>query len=178
VQPRKQPKMKYENEEYRARYGSALLAAQNLATLLCVEIKDEPALLPPALRAGLNAPAGNLVLVPQASLMNDRQFIDAVRETRSTVLVIEPGETMSGSATYYMTLLLCRRGEVLTYPALQLWVDLKKNAYMIPNLHGDDPDGECFALDAKGVRPVPPPFGHKVEREFGLAHADAILLTR
>jgi len=170
--------MKYENEEYRARYGSALLAAQNLATLLCVEVKDEPALLPPALRNGLNAPSGNLVLVPQASLMNDRQFMDAVRETRSTVLIIEPGKTMSGSATYYMTLLLCRWGKVLTYRALQLWVDLKKNAYLIPDAHGEDPDGECFALDAKGVRSVPPPFGHKVEREFGLAHADAILLTR
>lgn len=170
--------MKYENEEYRARYGSALLAAQNLATLLCVEVKDEPALLPPALRTGLNAPAGNLVLVPYVSFLNDAQFMEAVRETRSTALIIESGETMSGSATYYMTLLLCRRGEVLTYPALQLWVDLEKNAYLIPDAHGENPDGECFALDGRGVRPVPPPFVHKVEREFGLAHADAILLTR
>lgn len=178
MQPRKQPKMKYENEEYRARYGSALLAAQNLATLLCVEIKDEPALLPPALRAGLNAPAGNLVLVPQASLMNDRQFIDAVRETRSTVLVIEPGKTMSGSATYYMTLLLCRKGEVLTVPALKLWLDIERGAYLVPDHNGENPDGECFALDGKGVRPAPPPFAHEVDREFGLAHANAILLRR
>src|SRR5690606_25088076 len=94
--------MKYENEEYRARYGSALLAAQNLATLLCVEVKDEPALLPPALRAGLNAPAGNLVLVPYVSFLNDAQFMEAVRETRSTALIIESGDTMSGSATYYI----------------------------------------------------------------------------
>ena len=178
MQLRKQPKMKYENEEYRARYGSALLAAQNLATLLCVEVKDEPALLPPALRAGLNAPAGNLVLVPYVSFLNDAQFMEAVRETRSTALIIESGDTMSGSATYYMTLVLCRRGEVLTYRALQLWVDLEKNAYLIPDAHGDDPDGACFALNGRGVRPVPPPFGHKVERKFGLAHADAILLTR
>jgi len=170
--------MKYENEEYRARYGSALLAAQNLTTLLCVELKDEPALLPPALRTGLNAPSGNLVLVPQAILMNDRQFMDAVRETRSTVLIIEPGETMTGAATYYMTLLLCREGEVLAVPTLRLWVDLKKQAYLIPDLHGANPEGECFALDANGVREVPPPFGHEVEREFGIAHADAILLTR
>src|SRR5690606_42142247 len=109
--------MKYENEEYRARYGSALLAAQNLATLLCVEVKDEPALLPPALSAGLNAPAGNLVLVPYVSFLNDARFMEAVRETRSTALLIESGATRSGSAPYYMTLVLCRRGAVRTYRA-------------------------------------------------------------
>src|SRR5690606_31325196 len=130
------------------------------------------------LRTGLNAPSGNLVLVPQASLMNDRQFMDAVRETRSTVLVIQAGRTMSGSATYYMTLLICRKGKVLTYPALQLWVDIEKNAYLIPDPNGEDPDGECFAIDAKGVRSVSPPFAHRVDREFGIAHANAILLRR
>ena len=170
--------MRYENDEYRARYGSALLAAQNLAKLLCVELKDEPALLPPPLRTGQNVPSGSLVLVPYASLMNDQRFMDAVRETRSTVLIIESGESMSGSATYYMTLLLCREGEVLTFPKLRLWIDLRKNAYLIPDGHGEDPEGKCFALDAKGVRQVSPPFGHEVEREFGIAHADAILLTR
>jgi hypothetical protein len=170
--------MKYPNEEYRARYGSALHAAQNLATLLCLELKAEPALLPPVLRTGLNAPAGNLILVPYASLEHRPQFINAVRETRSTVLIIEPGQTMSGSVTYYITLLLCRRGEVLTYPALQLWVDLEKNAYLIPDAYGEDPEGECFALHARGVDLVPPPFAHQVDRSMGLGHANALLLKR
>ena len=168
--------MKYKNDEYRSRYARALKAANNLASSLSPRLQDEPALMPPALRSGLNAPGGNLVLLPWAD--DQRPFLGrAVQETRSSVIIVEPGSTMTGSPTFYLTLVHCRRGEVLTHRALRLWVDIEKNAYLVPDRAGDAPDGECFAIEPRGVRAVAASYAHEIDLELGLAHGDALLLA-
>lgn len=56
--------MKYKNEEYRARQGGALRAAQNLAVRACYRTFPEPAITPTELQDALDVPAENLFLLP------------------------------------------------------------------------------------------------------------------
>ncbi len=167
--------MKYENDEYRSRYACALKAAQNLASLACYGLVDEPAIMPPALKEALNVPSEYLALLPTGgdypSLLEE-----AVRETRSNVLILEPGTTMQGAATICCTLLRCAGGKIHWHRALRLWVGFDRHVYLAPAPDGDDPDGPCFVI-AKGVRSVDTPWTNEIERDFGLSHADALLLA-
>ncbi len=169
--------MKYENEEYGARYAHALKAAQNLASLAFYGLVDEPAIMPPALSEALNVPSEYLVLLPTGGDYPFR-LEQAVRETRSDVLVVEPDETMQGTPTIYFTLFRCAGGKIHCHRALRLWVGFDRRVYLVPapggdDLGGDDP-GPCFVI-AKGVRLVDAPWTNEVERGLGLNHADALL---
>ncbi len=167
--------MKYKNDDYRARYAHALKAAQNLASLACYGLVDEPAIMPPALREGLNVPAEYLVILPSGggypSLLEE-----AVRETRSNVLILEPGTTMNDASTICCTLLRCAGGKTHWHRMLRLWLGFDRRVYLVPTPDGDDPEGACFVI-AKGVRSVDAPWSNEVERDFGLNHADALLLA-
>jgi hypothetical protein len=167
--------MKYKNDEYRAREARAQKGAANLLTLTGYWILGEPVLLHPALQEGLNVTAENLVILPSGGDYPYR-LVEAVRETRSTALIIEPGATTAGSSTFYFTLLRCAGGTEHWHRALRLWVDIDRRPYLVPAPDGDEPEGQCFAID-KGVRPVDRPWKHEVDLEFGLRHADAVLQT-
>lgn len=168
--------MKYKDEEYRRRETSAQKAAVKLLGLIQWRIHGEPALLPPALRLGLNAPDAGLVIMATGGVFPD-EIEAAVRETRATVLVIEPGSTNEGAPTYYFTLVRCVAGEVCWTRALRLWLDLEGKPYLVPDLHGPDPDGMCFALEALGVAMVPPPWFDLTDRSFGVRSGDTVLLA-
>src|SRR5690606_33483988 len=101
---------------------------------------------------------------------------EAVRETRTTVLVIEPGSTTDGRPTFYFTVIICRDGKVEKHPAMRLWASLERDLYLVPDPDGTDPEGECWALH-RGVRAAATPWLTEVERDFGLLHADALLLA-
>ncbi len=146
--------MKYENDENQARYACALKAAQNLASLACYGLVDEPAIMPPALRGGLNVPSEYLVILPSGG-GSPSLLEEAVRETRSNVLILEPGETRAGTPTICCTLLRCAGGKIHWHRALRLWVGFDRRVYLVPAPDGDDSDdpGSCFVI-AKGVRSV------------------------
>src|SRR5690606_16975472 len=65
---------------------------------------------------------------------------EAVRETRTTVLVIEPGSTTDGRPTFYFTVIICRGGKVEKHPAMRLWVSLERQCYLVPDPDGGDAD--------------------------------------
>jgi len=167
--------MKYPTEEYRGRYARALKAATNLATAAMYSTEQAPAFLHPQLREGVNVPAENLCFLPSGGGY-PYDLSKAVRETRTTVVVVEPGSTMAGKPTFYFTLILSRGGKFEWHPAKQLWVSRDRKLFLVPDPDGDDPKGECFAVD-RGVRTAATPWPNEVERDFGLMHGDALLLT-
>lgn len=167
--------MKYPTEESRARYARARKACQNLSSVLCYRIDEAQAYMPRPLQEGVNFPAENLCLVPTADGY-PYDLTEAVRETLTTVLVIEPGSTTGGRSTFYFTVIICRGGKVEKHPAMRLWVSLERQCYLVPDPDGGNADGECFVLN-RGVRATASPWPTEIEREFGLLHADALLLA-
>ncbi len=167
--------MKYPTEESRARYARAYKAGHILGSMLCYRTEEAQAYMPPALQEGVNFPAENLCLVPTADGY-PYDLTEAVRETRTTVLVIEPGSTTDGRPTFYFTVIICRAGKVEKHPAMRLWVNLERLCYLVPDPDGGDAHGECFVLN-RGVRGAAAPWANEAERNFGLLHADAILLA-
>src|SRR5690606_13083320 len=101
---------------------------------------------------------------------------NAVRDARTTVLLIEPGSTTDGKSTFYFTVIICRHGKVEHHPAMRLWASVERKLYLVPDPDGGEPEGECFVLD-RGVRAAPLPTPTEIERDFGLMHADAVLLA-
>jgi len=167
--------VKYENDEYRAYLARAQRAALSLLALACYEHVDESALLPPALRDGLNVPSRRLTILPSAGEIPNG-VTAAVAETRTDLLIVRTGKTMEGSATCYFTLLRCAGGTVHLHGPLRLWAGIERQLYLVPDPCGDDPQGQCFALE-KGVHPAELPWATPIEQGFGLAHGDVLLLA-
>ncbi len=167
--------MKYKNAEYRASLARAQRAALKLARLACYEHVDDPALLPPPLREGLNIPTRKLVLLPSAGDI-PHGVTAAVAETRTDLLIVRAGTTMDGSATFYFTLLRCAGGTVFLHGPLRLWASRERELYLAPDPYGDDPQGQCFTL-VLGMQPAERPWTTPLEQGFGLGHGDALLLA-
>ena len=165
--------MKYKYTEYRTALARAQKAARKLARLACYEHVDDPALLPPPLREGLNVPNRKLVLLPTGGDI-PHGVNAAVAETRTDLLIVRAGATMEGSATFYVTLLRCA-GAVHVHSPLRLWAGIERELYLVPDPFGDNPQGQCFSL-AKGVLPAERPWTIPLEQRFGLIHGDALLL--
>ena len=167
--------MKYENNEYRLRYARALKAARNFVTLASYRVVDEWLLLPPALREGLNVPAEGLMLLPSGGEYPYR-LIQAVRETRINLLIVEPGKTIEGAPTIYFTLLRCEKGELHRHPMLRLWTGPEQNLFLIPAPGLSEPEDACFQI-WRGVRPSDQPWANQAARDLGLHQGDAVLLA-
>lgn len=167
--------MKYKNDEYRAREGGALKAAQNLAASACYRTFAEPAITPPELRDGLNVPAENLFLLPSGGA-HPHRIENAVREIRCTLLIIEPGSTMDGSPTFFFTLLRCVGGQVRWHRALPLWMHWDGKLYLVPDHEDPEAESAFFELE-RGIRPADRPWTDENDRDFGLRHADAMSLA-
>jgi hypothetical protein len=166
--------MKYENYQYRARYEQALKATQNLARVARYRLDREPAILPPELADALCAPEAYLIFLPSGG---DYPFKleKAVRETLSTVLLVEPGSTTQGTLTFYFTLLRHSDDKTQWHRAMRLWIDSEQRLFLIPDPDGEEPQDICFRIE-HGVRPSQLPYSHEIERDFGLSQADALLL--
>jgi len=167
--------MKYKNEEYRAREGGALKAAQNLAIRACYRTFSDPAITPTELQDALNVPAENLFLLPCGGA-HPYRIEQAVRDLRCSLLIIESGSTMDGSPTFYFTLLRCVNGQVRWHRALRLWMHWDEGLFLVPDPEDAGAEAEFFVLD-RGVRPAKRPWPNDIERDFGLRHADAMLLA-
>ena len=167
--------MNYKNAEYRAYLARAQRAALKLAKLACYEHVEDLALLPPALRDGLNVPSRKLTILPSAGDI-PHGVTAAVAETRTDLLIVRTGKTMDGSPTVYFTLLRCAGGTVHLHGPLRLWASIERQLYLVPDPCGDDPQGQCFALE-RGVHPTERPWSIPIEQGFGLAHGDVLLLA-
>lgn len=167
--------MKYPNDKYRAREGRALKAAQNLAAKACYRTFAEPAITPTQLRDALNVPAENLFLLPSGG-DHPYRLEQAVREIRCMLLIIEPGSNMDGSPTFYFTLLRCVNGQVRWHRALRLWRHWDGGLFLVSDPGDPGAETEFFVIE-QGIRPAERPWASEVDRDFGLRHADAMLLA-
>jgi|GEM_PF-3734544 len=167
--------MKYENNEYRSRFARALKAAQNLVTLASYRLEDDPVLLPRALREGLNVSDESLTLIPSGGTYPYR-LAEAVRETRTAVLIIEPGKTIEGAPTIYFTLVRCARGEVHWHRTLRLWVGPEHDLFLVPAPVVSEPGGLSFMMYRR-VRPAETPWVDDRDRDLGLRQGDALLMA-
>lgn len=171
---RKVPNMKNEND--RAREARAQKGAASFLRLVEWQSQGSSALLPPALRAGLYVADADLVVLPSAG--NYPFKLDAaVRETRVSALIIEPGSSSIGTPTYYFTLVRRVAGEIRWSRALRFWVGPELKPYLVPDTFSTNPDGECFALEARGVSVVPAPWSGPFEHDLGIGTADSLLLA-
>ncbi len=167
--------MNYKNAEDRAALARAQKAALSLARLACYEHVEEPVLLPPALRDGLNVPSRKLTILPSAGEI-PHGVSEAVAETRTDLLIVRPGSSRSTGAAFYFTLLRCTEGTVQLHGPLCLWANAERELFLVPDPFGDDPEGQCFAL-ARGVHPVGLPWANFWEAGRGVGLAEALLMT-
>ena len=167
--------MKYPNEEYRAREARAKKAVRNLLTHCNLRVLDGQAFLPPIFREGVNVRGADLVLIASGG---DRPYglQEALREVPLDVLIIEPASTMANKPTFAATLLRRRRGHIQIMPCLSFWLDAQNACFLLPDPHGEDPAGACYALGENGLREVQMPCRSEKDRELGLLQADAVLL--
>jgi hypothetical protein len=166
--------MKYKTDEHRAREGGALKATQNLAVQACYRTCPELSITPPQLQDAL-VPAEDLFLLPSGG-EHPYCLEQAVREIRCTLLIIEAGSTMDGSPTFYFTLLRCVDGQVRWRRALRLWMHWDGELSLVTDPEGPGAEPEFFVLE-RGVRPGSKPWKTDIDRDFGLRHADAMLLA-
>ncbi|MEW9853899.1 hypothetical protein [Novosphingobium sp. M1R2S20] len=168
--------MKYKNDVHRAREAHARDCASKLAAHVGWAFASRPELLPPAVRDYFYEPSAQLVLIPWAG---ERMVgvESAVRETRCTALILEPGATNAGLATSYFTVVRCAGGKVHRHPALRLWASLSDALCLVPDPYGDDPEGSCFAVSRQGIVPAEAPWTNALEHGFGFGNADALMLA-
>jgi len=167
--------MKYKNDEYRTSLAEAQRLALKLARLACYEHVKDRALLPPALREGLNVPSRRLIILPSAGDI-PHGVTAAVAETRTDLLIIRAASSKAATPAFYVTLLRCAGGTVHLHGPLCLWANPERELFLIPDPLGDDRDGQCFALE-KGVHPAERPWTTLVDAGFGLGLADVLLIT-
>src|SRR5690606_22797400 len=122
--------MKYENDEYRALLARAQKAALSLAQLACYEHVEEPALLPPALRDGLNVPSRRLTILPAAREI-PRGVTAAVVERRTDLPAVRTAKSMDGAASCSVPLLPCGGGTVPRQGALRLWAGIARHMNLV-----------------------------------------------
>jgi hypothetical protein len=167
--------MKYPNEEYRAREARAKKAVGHLLTQCNWRVLDPLPFLPPVFREAINVRGADLVLIASGG---DHPFglHEAMREVPLDVLIIEPAKTMENQPTFAATLLRRRKGRIRTTPGLHFWFDALGACFLLPDPHGDDPAGPCYALGENGLREVETPWRNEIVRGLGFVHADAVLL--
>lgn len=167
--------MKYKSADYRAREAHARSWAQNLAKRAGWTFTNRLELLPPVLRQGFYDPDAHLVVMGSAGDL-PWGLKAAVTEARCTALVVEPGFAMVGFFTCTFTLLRCADGQVHWHSGLQLWMSRDERLFLVPDPYGDNPAGECFALESQQIRPCATPWSSLFERGHGLGQAEAILM--
>ena len=110
------------------------------------------------------------------SLESTPYEVQAVREIRCMLLIIEPGSNMDGSPTFYFTLLRCVNGQVRWHRALRLWRHWDGGLFLVSDPGDPGAETEFFVIE-QGIRPAERPWASEVDRDFGLRHADAMLLA-
>lgn len=167
--------MKYKNADYRAREAHARTLVQTLAQRAGWTFTSRIELLPPVLWEGFYDPDAHLVVMGSAGDL-PWGLKAGVGEARCTTLVAQPGFAMAGYVTCTFTLLRCAGEEVHWHSGLKVWADKDEGLFLVPDPLGHDPDGECFALEPRDIRPCTRPWSTPLESGHGLRRGEQILM--
>lgn len=97
----------------------------------------------------------NIVMAHCQKKLSLTALIKAVVEFRRDLLLVEPSHVTGKQAGNFITLLLCRDGEVQIVTGLWLWLQEPGGPiHLVTNPDGGD-EMRAFMVDRRGIRPLP-----------------------
>ena len=166
--------MVHVNDEDRQRASAGEEAARVLARMAGWTTEACGAVLPPVLGVYRYSEPAGIIISHWRRDISFGKLLDAVRQTRTDILMLEPGYTNSSRKTYYLSLILARGGEVRIHRGLRLWsADFDSQLWLIADPKDRDLDPCFFSIAPGGVKhEAGAPFGDSVSAEAGLRIAD------
>ncbi|PNP99506.1 hypothetical protein [Sphingobium sp. SA916] len=166
--------MVYVNDEDRQRISDGEEAARALAKMAGWATQPCDALFPQILSGYRYGKRAGLVLGHWRREISFGKLIEIVRQTRTDILILEPGRDTSRRKTYYLSLILARAGEVRLHRGLRLWsADFDSPLKIVADPRDRDLDPCFFSIRSTGVaEEAGAPFGDPVSAETGLRIAD------
>ncbi|UZW54861.1 hypothetical protein NUH86_15475 [Sphingobium sp. JS3065] len=166
--------MVYVNEEDRQRISDGEEAVRALAKMGGWATQPCDGLFPQILSQYRHSERAGLVLGHWRREISLSKLIEAVRQIRTDILILEPGRDTSGRKTYYLSLILARAGEVRLHRGLRLWsADFDSLLWVVADPRDRDLDPCFFSSRATGFKEeAGAPFGDPVSAETGLRIAD------
>jgi hypothetical protein len=147
--------MIYVSEEDRERAALAKEAARAFAGMVGWTPAPCTSIMPPVLADFEYVEHANIVMVHWHKKLSLGALIKAVAECRTDLLLVEPSRVSGKQAGNYITLLLCRDGEVQIVTGLWLWLqDPGGPIHLVTNPDGGD-EMRAFMVDRSGIRPLP-----------------------
>lgn len=163
--------MTFLTNDDRQRQTLAANAARALATMAGWKTEPVPTFLPPCLGSFVYGPAAELIITSWRKDISLRRLMTAATETRLDVLHVEPGRLSRGISIFYISLILCRDGDLKVYRALRLWsADVDSSLWLVPD-PTDDQGNPSFELQATRLMPASlAPYGVSSDLAAGLTN--------
>ncbi|KEZ13017.1 hypothetical protein CP98_05032 [Sphingobium yanoikuyae] len=149
--------MIYVSEEDRRRAALAKEAARAFAGLVGWTLVPCTSPMPSVLADFEYADRANIVMAHWNKKVSLTGLIKAVAECRTDLLLVEPSQVSGKQAGNYITLLLCRDGEVQIVTGLWLWLQEPGGPiHLVTNPECGD-EMRAFMVDQSGIHPLPTP---------------------
>lgn len=165
--------MIYISEEDRQRTALAREASHAFLNIVGWPSDTDPSMIPPILTEYSYVERANMVVGYWHKVLSLSTLIKSVADARVDLLLVEPTHPSTGRKTFYITLLLCRAGEVQIHNGLRLWSAAWDGpAYLVSDR--DDRDEQIsFLIHDRGVRQEPSlPFADVALEQSGLMTGD------
>ena len=159
----------------RQRAELAADAAPALARMVGTAIVPcDATVVPPALAGYSYSERAGLIFAHSHRQLSLKKLLDAVREVRTDLILVEPGHGFGRRTTFHISLLLCRDGEVQIHRGLRLWsADVDSPLWLVPDPRDADVRPHCFSLCPNGVKlETATPFTDPALAQMGLKIAD------
>ena len=147
--------MIYVSEEDRKRTALAKEAARAFAGMVGWMPMPCTSTMPSVLADFEYADSVNTVMAHWQKKLSLTGLIKAVAECRTDLLLVEPSHVSGTQAGNYISLLLCRDGEVQIVTGLCPWLqEPGAPIHLVTNPDGGD-EMRAFMVDRSGIRPLP-----------------------
>ncbi|RSU75860.1 hypothetical protein BRX37_10225 [Sphingomonas sp. S-NIH.Pt3_0716] len=111
--------------------------------------------MPPVLADFDYVDRANVVMVHWRKKLSLTALIKAVAECRTDLVLVEPNHAPGAQATMYVTLLLCRNGEVQVISGLRLWLQAPGDSIHLVTAPDSGDEMRVFTVDQSGIHPLP-----------------------
>lgn len=168
--------MKYKNPDYLARQVRARRGASALGKLAGWNLANYSELIPPALQEYGYDPTADVFVIPWSGRAL-APIMAALREVRSTAVLVMPGMTTIGTPTYYFSVIGWTKGEVCRHDQLRLWSLDERSFWLSSDFDGGSSHGCGYELASAPLHPaMSPPWRDEHEHGFGFGCADILLM--
>lgn len=166
--------MIFGSSEDRQRTALGAEGARALAKMAGWTLEQCGTALPPPLSAFGYSAQAEIIVGYWHRQLSYRRMIDAVRDVRTDMLMIEPSWGMGRWKKFHLTFILCRAGQVVIYKGLRLWSeDFDSPLWLVPNPQDIDADPCSFSLHADGIRAqIVLPYATPIDAQTGIKVAD------